>query len=274
MIEKIHDISFIGEIHEHEDISAIVSFGKSSGESDDKFLSIGSDESMETIQILEKKDEKTYKVEDTLEITLPVSDFKPNEEIDIEGMSVNYNKDEQIVTLFIVGSHSLKRSKVKSKNKYTKNRKRIEEVIPEDKKNTIFVVKLDANTGKKLKKSKTISIKKIVENDILLKEFTHIPSKENGVDIEGIASDGDTLYLGFRGPVLRENYVPIMVIDDWENKNLDYELRFVQLDGNGIRDITKVDDGFLIIAGPVGDGKTPYELYFWNGVDGIPGKDK
>ena len=101
--------------------------------------------------------------------------------------------------------------------------------------------------------------------------FTKIPSKENGIDIEGIASDGDKLYIGFRGPVLRGNYVPVMVIKDCDNPS-DYELLFVNLDGNGIRDICKVEDGFLIISGPMGDGVGNYQLYFWNGVDSIPGK--
>ncbi|MDJ0599758.1 MAG: MerR family transcriptional regulator [Crocosphaera sp.] len=48
-------------------------------------------------------------------------------------------------------------------------------------------------------------------------EFLSIASDESTQKIqilkkiEEIASDGNTLYLGFRGPVLRENYVPIMV---------------------------------------------------------------
>lgn len=267
----------MGKIHGEKDISAIVSFGKSSDESFDKFLSIGSDESRDIVQILTKKNSETYEVDPNLRITLPVSEFKEDEEIDIEGMSVNYNKNDQTVTLFIVGSHSLKRSKVKEDKKYIKNREKIIKVIPEDKKNTIFVVTLDVNTAKQVGETKIINIKDIIDSDPILERFTNIPSKENGVDIEGIAADGKTLYLGFRGPVLRENYVPIMVIDDWEEKDKsEYELRFIQLGGNGIRDITKVKDpdGFLIIAGPVGDGNSPYQLYFWNGIDGIPGKDK
>ncbi|MEO0836125.1 MAG: DUF3616 domain-containing protein, partial [Cyanobacteria bacterium J06642_3] len=40
------------------------------------------------------------------------------------------------------------------------------------------------------------------------------------------------------------------------------------------RDLTKVKDGFLIIAGAAGDALNPYQLYFWDGVDTIPGNDK
>ncbi|MEM8780629.1 MAG: DUF3616 domain-containing protein [Cyanobacteria bacterium P01_G01_bin.49] len=266
-IEKLKNINFDGRIHEDKDISAIISFGN--------FLAIGSDESKRKIQILEKKQEQEaiYKVKKKLEIELPVLAENDDEEIDIEGMSISDEK-----TLFVIGSHSLKRSKIKSDKTYEENRKRLTKVIYEDKKNSIFVLTLDSQTGKEKneKQRKIIRIKEIIENNSILGLFNQIPSKENGVDIEEIASKGNTLYIGFRGPVLRDNYVPIMVIKDFEDvqNESDYELRFVDLKGNGIRDITKVKDGFLIIAGPVSDGLASYELYFWNGVDGIPGRDK
>ena len=263
MIENIGKIEFQGKIKKDEDISAIASFGN--------FLAIGSDESKRKIQILEKEgtDSKSYKVKDELEIELPVLAEEDEQEIDIEGMSISNGN-----TLFVIGSHSLKRLRVKEDETYLTNRERITRVISEDKKNSIFKLTLDPQTGKEREKKerKTIRIKEILESDSILGIFTAIPSKENGIDIEGIASDGDTLYIGFRGPVLRENYVPVMVIEDFEKKS-DYELRFVNLGGNGIRDITKVKDGFLIIAGPVGDGFGRYQLYFWNGVDCLPGKN-
>ena len=30
----------------------------------------------------------------------------------------------------------------------------------------------------------------------------------------------------------------------------------------------------MIISGPVGDGFAPYQLYFWDGLDTIPGNNK
>src|SRR5690606_34364046 len=95
------------------------------------------------------------------------------------------------------------------------------------------------------------------------------PSKENGIDIEGIAYRQGQLFLGFRGPVLRENFATVMVLlmDDPTS----YDLRFIQLGGRGIRDLTAVSDGFLVIGGPIGDGEGTYELYWWDGEDQIPG---
>jgi hypothetical protein len=45
----------------------------------------------------------------------------------------------------------------------------------------------------------------------------------------------------------------------------------VQLDGRGIRDLAAVKAGFLVLAGPVGDGSGSYQLYFWDGRDCLPG---
>jgi len=58
--------------------------------------------------------------------------------------------------------------------------------------------------------------------------------------------------------------------DNYENN----ELLYIELSGRGIRDMDSVSDGFLILAGPVGDGDATYQLYHWNGKDIIPGKDR
>ena len=50
------------------------------------------------------------------------------------------------------------------------------------------------------------------------------------------------------------------------------DLLFTKLGGRGIRDITKTQDGFLIVAGPIGDSTLSYQLYYWDGGDCIHGK--
>ncbi len=79
------------------------------------------------------------------------------------------------------------------------------------------------------------------------------------------------LFCGFRGPVFRGNYAAVLVFrfDD----PAEYDVRFINLGGLGIRDITRASDGFLIIAGPVGDGPGGFKLFHWNGSDEIPGAD-
>jgi Protein of unknown function (DUF3616) len=101
----------------------------------------------------------------------------------------------------------------------------------------------------------------------VLAALRSIASKENGIEIEGFAVKDGRLYFGFRGPVLRDNWVPILVTT-WDDPDA-AEVRYVQLDGRGIRDLVAVDDGFLILAGPVGDADGSYRVHFWNGRDGL-----
>ena len=44
------------------------------------------------------------------------------------------------------------------------------------------------------------------------------------------------------------------------------------LDGRGIRDMTRVQDGFLVLAGPLGDSSLSQALYFWDGESCLPGE--
>src|SRR5262249_20245462 len=89
-------------------------------------------------------------------------------------------------------------------------------------------------------------------------------------DIEGITIADGHVFAGFRGPVLRENHTPIMKFT-FAKPIVTTELLFVNLGGLGIRDMTRARGGFLILAGPVGDGPGAYQLCFWNGRDCLPG---
>jgi hypothetical protein len=99
----------------------------------------------------------------------------------------------------------------------------------------------------------------------LLEPSRSVPAKENGFDIEGIAATPTRLYLGFRGPVLESKYAPVLVIDREDQHN--FELKFLDLGGLGIRDITYAKDvgSFLLIAGPNMEQSGPFILYEWNG---------
>lgn len=180
----------------------------------------------------------------------------------MEGVASN---DEH---MFIVGSHSMRRKDVKANLPYEKNRIRQVGVEPHSESYRLFRFKLDEDG--KLKAERSITLERLLKNDEILKPFCKIPSKENGVDIEGIAVKENRLFLGLRGPVLRGNYAPVLSFA-FADDVTEYDLQFVELGGRGIRDLAAVDDGFLLLAGPVGDGDGTYELYFWNGADCIPG---
>lgn len=168
---------------------------------------------------------------------------KSDTEIDMEGLAADGN------LLYVIGSHSLARKAVEPDRSYQKNQKRILQVNED--KHRQQLIRLKINEDGQIDEKKQINLHRILKDDPLLGPFTSLPSKENGIDIEGIAARDQKLFIGFRGPVLRGNYVPVMILDFDDPE--DYELLFVRLDGNGVRDMTAVDGGFLILAGPVGD---------------------
>ena len=116
-----------------------------------------------------------------------------------------------------------------------------------------------------------ISLRHFLDTDPVLKSFAGLPGKENGVDIEGLAVADGRLYVGFRGPVLRGNFVPVLVTTFAAPDS--GELRYVQLGGRGIRDLARTADGFLILAGPAGDGPASFQIYEWDGRDCLTGAD-
>jgi hypothetical protein len=187
--------------------------------------------------------------------------------MDIEGLAVEGKY------IYVVGSHSSKRKKIKENKKYKKNRENFHADKIEDERNRDWLYRLTIDSqGKEVDKEK-ITLREIIESDAVLKTFSNIPSKENGVDIEGLTVKGGWLYIGFRGPVFRENYVPVMKLQFDDPKGT-YDLLYIELGGRGIRGMTSVSDGYLIVAGPIGDGPASYQLYHWDGKDVIPGKDR
>jgi Protein of unknown function (DUF3616) len=245
-ISQLGIINFIGQILHSDNISAIDISGD--------FLVIGADEGNQ-VQVLKRQGEDYAVVSD---ITLNAS----AKEIDIEGIACDGN------TVYVVGSHSAKRSKIDDDATYEKNHQKIEKVVPEPDRDRLFHFSLDAD-GHAQNLEET-SLRNIIDSKKVLKDFSLLPSKENGVDIEGIAIYKQQLYIGFRGPVLRENWVPVLKCR-FAKPVTDAELVYVRLDGLGFRDITRVEDGFLILAGPVGDGPGAFQVYFWDGEDCLPG---
>ncbi len=259
----LSSIKWSGDIHARGHLSAVAKIGS--------YLVVGADEGVgveeneNIIQVLKEVGPRHYNV--SHHILLFKGNQKDGKEMDIEGISVEGDM------MYIVGSHSCRRKRVKRGKSYKQNRKRFENDQIGFEKNRDWLYRLKIDSEIKEVERKRISLRDIIDKDAVLKTFSRIPSKENGVDIEGIVVVREWLCLGFRSPVLRGNYVPMMKLkfDDPEDT---YELLYVQLEGRGCRDIAPVVDGFLILAGPVGDGSVAYKLYHWDGKDTIIGKNR
>jgi hypothetical protein len=246
-LAPISSITFQGNITEPLQLSGVTRHGS--------LLVICPDEGS-TFDVLEPADSNSFRLVRSIDLS-----DEPMGELDLEGAASDGD------SLFLVGSHSLARRKVSPDKEYSENQSRMLKVNEEKSRDQLF--RLTLGEHGKLKQKESISLRKLLREDKHLGRFADIPSKENGIDIEGIAVRGRHVYLGFRSPVLRENFVPVMVLAF--DSPQDYELRFLNLDGCGIRDLAAVKDGFLLIAGPPGDGAGTFQLCYWNGKDCVPG---
>lgn len=252
-MKELGPVSFLGSIDQANDIGAIAAF--------ERWLLIASDEGGQ-IQLLERADDGN-----TYNKRLPaIRPLGSDEEIDLEGLARQGNR------VYALGSHSQKRPLLKPEATHEENRRRIMKLEAPSSRFHLFRLTFDPRTGDLAAPIERISLRDVLLQDRLLWPFSRIPGKENGVDLEGIALDGAMLLVGFRSPVLRSGHVPVLVFS-FESPER-YELRFIDLDGRGIRDLVGVEGGFLVLAGRDAPAAGGFELYFWDGVDRIPDRGR
>ncbi|WP_278165965.1 DUF3616 domain-containing protein [Hydrogenovibrio sp. 3SP14C1] len=181
------------------------------------------------------------------------------DELDIEGLAW------QEPYLYAVGSHSKKRKKIKADFSNKKNLKRLSQIHDEPARNQLFRVRLDDQL--KVRQIESLSLMLIIKSFPLLSPFTALPSKENGVDIEGIAVRGNHLFIGFRGPVLRGDLVPILKLkmNDKKFAVQASKLKLVNLGGLGIRDMMTFEGTVYLLSGPVNHLPNDYHIHAWDG---------
>jgi hypothetical protein len=186
-------------------------------------------------------------------------------ELDIEALAIEGS------TVYALGSHSRTRSSSDDPARTaSKNHERLEQGAKQRPERDVLVrFTYDAATRQASGIARA-SLREAIAKHPVLAPFAALAGKENGIDLEGLAVDGSTLFAGFRGPVLRHGFVPVLRFTFDEPTA--GKVLYVPLDGHGIRDIAKVSDGFLLLAGPVGDSDAPHRIYLWNGRDCIPGK--
>lgn len=93
----------------------------------------------------------------------------------------------------------------------------------------------------------------------------------NGANIEGIAVDGERLYVGFRGPSLEGRaFILSAALDGvFGGKSLAAKVHALALGpGRGIRDLARVDGGLLVLAGPAAEENVPASVFLWNPASG------
>lgn len=187
------------------------------------------------------------------------------DEIDIEGLDVEGGQ------LWVIGSHSRTRAQPGAKDPIA------DLAVLKHNPNRHVLACLDLSEGEggstepprspgrgvaQLPLSKKRgTLTKALKADAHLAPFLKLPAKENGFDIEGVAVHGRRLLLGLRGPVLRGIAVvlEIAVEDDGAGGlalrpigagGRTWRKHLLDLCGNGIRDLHRVGEDVLILAGP------------------------
>ena len=250
--------------------SEVVSDISAAAFSPDGYLWVGSDE-MLGVERLEAVGKYSYGKHQRFLLKNYIDLFNTDEEIDIEGM------DYSDGYLWLTGSHSTKRKKVKDKTD-AENLERLATITTEL--NRFILARIPVFEGKLVKSYSPVEGKELnaaclqtTENSNilfeLLKEDSHlqsfitagIPSKDNGLDIEGLAVAGDKLFLGLRGPVLRGWAIileleldatepEILTLKEITNDGVKYKKHFFDLNGLGIRELCIKDQDIIILAGP------------------------
>lgn len=188
----------------------------------------------------------------------------PDEEADIEGLA---RADGH---LWLVGSHSLKRRKVKSSDP-EKAAKRLATVLREENRFILVRLPLDPATNSPLPgeiMAGRDNLAAQLTGDPHLAPFLALPGKDNGLDVEGIAVVGERVYLGLRGPVLRGWAVvleirPVSAGDGRLAPAGPYRKHFLDLDGLGVRDLCPYDGDLLMLTGPSMDLDGPVRVVRW-----------
>ena len=201
---------------------------------------------------------------------------KDDGESDIEGLALDEDR------LWLVGSHSLRR------RRHDDNKGEPLSLLEQDKQSrnahVLGCLRLDGEglpvAGQRLAFDAAAgrdALTHFLAADPLIAPFLKIPSKDNGLDIEGIAARGERLLVGLRGPVLRGIAMVLDLHLDGIEKGGSSTLtlaaqrfRYLQLNGLAVRDLAIVpgSDDVLVLAGPTMTVAGPCYLYRWRNALG------
>lgn len=215
----------------------------------------------------------------------------PDEEIDVEGLDIDDGY------LWLVGSHGLKRRKADAAKNPEKQIARLAELRADGNRYLLARVPLIADeegprlvtrdegdgtprcAARLMGGDRGNVLTEALRFDPHLAPFLQIPSKDNGLDVEGLAVRGDRVFLGLRGPVLR-GWAVVLELEIEESASgllglrpvgedgAPYRKHFLDLRGLGLRDMCFHGDDLLLLAGPTMDLDGPAGVFRWRDAIG------
>jgi hypothetical protein len=215
---------------------------------------------------------------------LPLAD--PDAEVDIEGLAVGDG------WLWVLGSHARTRAKPEklpgecidldalADLKDTRARCLLARLpLIEDKDGwTPVAADGERRAGMLPQDATGNALARALADDPLVAPFSRIPAKEGGLDIEGIAVCGSRVALGLRGPVIGTHALllelDLAVRDDGTLAIAHGPVRrLLAMEGLGIRDLKRLGDDLLVLAGPTTGLSGPCAIYRWSGWANDPARD-
>jgi len=202
-------------------------------------------------------------------------------EVDIEGLDADGGY------LWVAGSHSVKRSKPPRGADAREGHKALRQLSVDDNRYLLARIPL-SDDGTELRRQgaarlpgsgngrkRGTELARLLRQDRHLSAYLDIPGKENGLDVEGLAVQGERVFLGLRGPVLRgwATILEIRVQADRQGalrlaalegkRRARLRKHFLDLDGRGLRDIHRDGDDLLLLAGPTMDVDGLETVFRW-----------
>lgn len=208
-----------------------------------------------------------------------------DEEADLEGMAVVGD------WLWVVGSHGFKRKNAKPEGEHADNARRLARLSLDGNRSLLACLPIEPDASgapclvrKARDGRRALRLKGDAKSNLLTRELANdphfgpymaIPGKDNGFDVEGLAVDGNRLFLGLRGPVLRgwsalleiavetrSGYLRLAPLD---SSGILIRKHFLQLDGLGVRDLYFSADDLYILAGPTMVLNGDIRIFKWVG---------
>ena len=233
---------------------------------------------------------RTYSLADVLDLP-----GRADDEVDVEGLAW------EPPYLWITGSHGRKRGKPKDDDDAEAALDALADVDTEPNRYLLARIPLEYDaesqgpvprrscvhprdpsvtlTAARLKgKGRNSALMRELKDDPHLRRFLRLPGKDNGFDVEGLAVAEGRVYLGLRGPVLHGWAVVLELRPEEggrpERLRLDrigpqgrrYRKHFLELEGLGMREVTRDGDDLLVMGGPTMGVRAPAAVFRWRGA--------
>lgn len=115
----------------------------------------------------------------------------------------------------------------------------------------------------------TGKLRDILKAQAALNDYVDQRLDENGLTVEGIAVQGDRLFVGLRAPLLQGGLAAVVSVKLgalFNGAAPDPKLFHLPLgEQRGVRDLARYGEGFLVLAGPAAGVEGPEAVFAWDG---------